>query len=178
MQDAAPSTRATRAGKLVAPHYGQLCLLGARSERLARHEARACTGGRCEGEPTKSKMYKYDLREEYMEACRKKRNRARRERRRRAHKRLMAANATEKIAKVRGGQKQWRAAKKRKHNKDVQRQNQKQRRHEEKNRQIWARLQAILATAKSTETTFAAASSSRRRIPASSTGRETNCRKQ
>ena len=91
-----------------------------------------------------------------MEACRKKRNRARRERRRRAHKRLMAANETEKTTKaqIRGGQKAWRAAKKRKHNKDVQRQKQKQRRHEEKNRQIWARLQAILATAKSTETTL------------------------
>ena len=91
-----------------------------------------------------------------MEACRKKRNRARRERRRRAHKRLMAANEAEKTTKaqIRGGQKAWKAAKKRKHNKDVQRQKQRQRRHEEKNRQIWARLQAILATAKSTETTL------------------------
>ena len=36
-----PSARATKAGKLTAPHHGQLCLLGARSECLGRHEPRA-----------------------------------------------------------------------------------------------------------------------------------------
>ena len=131
-------------------------MLGARSERLARHEARARARGDNEGNPTKIQMYKYGSKEEYMDACRRKRNRARRDRRRRAHKRLMAATKTEETAKVliRGGQKQWRAAKKRKHNKEVQRQKQKQRRQEERNRQIWARLQAIVATAKSSQTTL------------------------
>ena len=43
---------------------------------------------------------------------------------------------------------------KRRYNKDLQRQKQRQRRHQKKNRQIWERLQAIVATAKSTETTL------------------------
>ena len=54
------------------PRCGQLSMLGARSERLARHEARARTGGDNEGKPTKTKMHKYKSKEEYMEACRKK----------------------------------------------------------------------------------------------------------
>ena len=87
-----PSSRAPKAGKLAAPRYGQLSALGARSDRLARHEARASTGGNYDGRPTKMrKMYKYNSKEEYEDACRKKRNRARRERRRHAYKRLMAA---------------------------------------------------------------------------------------
>ena len=90
-----------------------------------------------------------------MDACRVKRNRARAERRRRAKKRLMAAEA-EKTTKMqtRGGKKKWRAAAKRRYNKDMQKKKQRQRRHVEKNRQIWERLQAIVAKAKSTETTL------------------------
>ena len=36
-----PSARASKAGKLTVPHYGQCSLLGARSERLERHDSRA-----------------------------------------------------------------------------------------------------------------------------------------
>ena len=74
------------------PHCGQSSQLGARSECLARHDARARTSGVSEGKPTKSKRkYKYESREEADDAKKQKRNRARAERRRRAHKRLMAA---------------------------------------------------------------------------------------
>ena len=163
-----PSSRATKAGKLAAPRYGQLSALGARSNRLARHEARASTGGICDGRPTKMmKMYKYNSKEEYEDAYHKKRNRARRERRRHAYKRLMAAKKNEETAKIqmRGSQKKWRVARKKKHNREVQRQKQRQRRHHERNRQIWARLQAIVATAKSTRDDVAAVSAGRQRKP-------------
>ncbi|MCV6602045.1 MAG: hypothetical protein OIF54_10890, partial [Cohaesibacter sp.] len=74
------------------PQHGQLCLLGARSERLARHEARAWIGGDSEGIPTKRiKTEKYISKEDYADVARRKRNRARAERRRHARKRLMAA---------------------------------------------------------------------------------------
>ena len=68
-----PSARTTRSGKLAEPHYGQLCLLGARLERLARHEARAWKGGVCEGIPTKRrKTDKYISKEEYDDVVCKK----------------------------------------------------------------------------------------------------------
>ena len=87
-----PSARATRAGKLTAPHHGQLCLLGARLECLGRHGPRAQQGGGSEGRPTKEyKKQKCCSKEEYIDVQRRKRNRARVERRRRAKKRLMAA---------------------------------------------------------------------------------------
>ena len=69
-----------------------LSQLGARSECLARHDARARKSGVCEGLPTKSKRkYKYESKDEANDAKKRKKNRARAERRRRAHKRLMAA---------------------------------------------------------------------------------------
>ncbi|MCV6575323.1 MAG: hypothetical protein OIF58_06260, partial [Cohaesibacter sp.] len=67
----------------------------------------------------------------------------------------MAAES-EKTTKMqtRGGKKKWKAATKRRYNKDMQKKKQRQRRHAEKNRQIWERLQVLVAKAKSTETTL------------------------
>ena len=43
--ESCPSARAARAGKLTAPHHGQLSLLGAKSGCLGRHEPTAQQGG-------------------------------------------------------------------------------------------------------------------------------------
>ena len=51
-----PSARASKAGKLIEPHCGQLSQLGARSECLGRHDPRARKGGLREGKPTKNKI--------------------------------------------------------------------------------------------------------------------------
>ena len=87
-----PSARASRAGKLIEPHCGQLSQLGARSECLGRHDPRARKGGLREGKPTKIKEnINMNQEKKLMMPGRRRRNRARAERRRRAHKRLMAA---------------------------------------------------------------------------------------
>ena len=90
-----------------------------------------------------------------MDAARRRRNRARAERRRRAHKRLMAAKieAATKL-QIRGGKKKWKAAMKRRYNRDIQKKKQQRRRHRERNRQIWMRLQAIVAKAETAESTL------------------------
>ena len=54
----------------------------------------------------------------------------------------------------RGGAKKWKVAVKRRYSKELQKKKQQQRRHREKSRQIWARLQALVATVKTTESTL------------------------
>ena len=137
------------------PQHGQLCLLGARSERLARHEARAWIGGDRDGIPTKGiKTEKYKSKEEYADVARRRRNKARAERRRRARKRLMAAEteATTKM-QTRGGKKpRKKTAVRKRYRQELQKKIQQRRRHREVNRQIWARLQALTDKVQSTET--------------------------
>ena len=138
------------------PHYGQCSLLGARSERLERHDSRARASGVDDDAPTnkKSKNIKM-IKEEKKDAQRMKRNRARSDRRRRAHQRLMAAE--EKVLtkmQQRGGTKKWRQAVKRRYRRDLQREKQCKKRRQELNRQIWQRLQAIVAKAEETTTSL------------------------
>ena len=54
----------------------------------------------------------------------------------------------------RGGAKKWKHAMKRRYNRDLQRQKTRKRRHQEMNRQIWGRLQALVAKAETTATTL------------------------
>ena len=117
------------------PRCGQSSQLGARSECLARHDARARKSGDCDGKPTKTKRkYKYESRDEANDAKKKKKNRARADWRRRTHKCLMAAEekAHSKMQQ-RGGARKWKHAMKRRYNRDLQRQKQQRRRHEEVN---------------------------------------------
>ena len=84
-----------------------------------------------------------------------KRNRARADRRRRAHKRLMAAEEeVQTKLQQRGGTRKWKHAVKRRYNRDLRRQKQRKRRHQEVNRQIWQRLQALVARAEETATSL------------------------
>ena len=137
-----PSACASKAGKLTVPPYGQYSLLGARSECLERHDSRAHASGVHEGEPTKRKRkYKYKSEEEANDAKRRRRNRARSDRRRRAHKCLMAAHVEAQTKlQQRGGANRWKHAMKRRYNRDLQRQKQRRKRHQDTNRQIWQRL--------------------------------------
>ena len=92
---------------------------------------------------------------EKKDAQRIKRNRARSDRRRRAHQRLMAAE--EKVLtkmQRRGGTRKWKQAVKRRYRRDLQREKQRKKRRQELNRQIWQRLQAIVAKAEETATSL------------------------
>ena len=106
--------------------------------------------------PTKKKIKDIKMiKEEKKDAQRIKRNRARSDRRRRAHQRLMAAE--EKVLtkmQQRGGTRKWRQAVKRRYRRDLQREKQRKKRRQELNRQIWQRLQAIVAKAEETATSL------------------------
>ena len=138
------------------PRYGQCSLLGARSECLERHDSRARASGVCDDAPTKKKSKDIKMiKMEKKDAQRIKRNRARSDRRRRAHQRLMAAE--EKVhtkMQQRGGTKKWKQAVKRRYRRDLQREKQRKKRRQELNRQIWQRLQAIVAKAEETATSL------------------------
>ena len=138
------------------PRYGQCSLLGARSECLGRHDPRARASGVHDDAPTKKKSKDIKMiKMEKKDAQRIKRNRARSDRRRRAHQRLMAAE--EKVhtkMQQRGGTKKWRQAVKRRYQRDLQREKQRKKRRQELNRQIWQRLQAIVAKAEETATSL------------------------
>ena len=54
----------------------------------------------------------------------------------------------------RGGANRWKHAMKRRYNRDLQCQKQRRKRHQDTNRQIWQRLQAIVARVEATATTL------------------------
>ena len=138
------------------PSCGQCSLLGARSERLERHDSRARASGIRDDAPTKRKRKTTKMtKEEKKDAQRIKRNRARSDRRRRARKRLMAAE--EKVhtnLQQRGGTRKWKQAMMRQYRRDLKREKQRKKRRLEMNRQIWQRLQAIVAKAEETATSL------------------------
>ena len=78
-------------------------------------------------EPTKTKFYKYECKEDALAAKKKRDNRVRRERRRRTVEHLTAAQE-EKMSpsmKKRGGKTSWKRSVRRRHNRDLRRQKQR-----------------------------------------------------
>ena len=107
-------------------------------------------------EPAKTKVYKYECKEDALAAKKKRDNRARTERRRRAVERLTAAQE-EKMSpsmKKRGGKSSWKRSVRRRYNRDLRRQKQRKQRRQAVNHQIWQRLQALVPRAEETATSL------------------------
>ena len=106
--------------------------------------------------PTKTEKYKYENREQALDAKRKRDNRARQRRRRNAVTRLLAAQEERESPNMckRGGQKKWKASLRRRYNRDLRQQKQRKQRRQAVNRQIWQRLQDLVPTAEETATSL------------------------
>ena len=109
-----------------------------------RHDPRVMTGGVSEGKLTKRrKSYKYESKEEALEARRKRRNRAQKERRHRARKHELATSGEKTPHRVMrgGGQKKKRRVRQ-KRTKSIQHTKQRRQWRWAENSRIWQALHA------------------------------------